>query len=60
MDKKIKRKYLKKKNSSTELKIFSEKNIADTAKLKKINQENDGTPDKESNNVETSSKNKWL
>ncbi len=55
--KKIKEKISEKKiDSSTEPENFSEKNIADTAKLKKINQENDGAPDKESNNVETAVK----
>ena len=55
--KKIKEKISEKKiDSSTEPENFSEKNIADTAKLKKINQENDGAPDKESNNLEATVK----
>ena len=46
----------KKTDSSTESENFSEKNIADTDRLKKISQESDGAPDKESNNVETTVK----
>ncbi len=46
----------KKKDSSTETENFSEKDIADTNRLKKISQESDGSADKESNNVETTVK----
>ena len=55
--KKIKEKISEKKiDSLTKPENFSEKNIANADKLKKISQENDGAPDKDSNNVETAIK----